>query len=331
MQDIGALPTSTDVRLSFYKTDKSFLGQYAGTQLTSVANDPGTAAAVYTLGSDGYINKIDVTGITAYYKTSGKGDTGFFRFSSPGIDGDSIITVNEPIEESGEDPVETYTITRNLTNCVSSSSITSVTKGSSHNESLTASSGYTMDGATVTVTMGGTNITSSAVSGGAINIGNVTGNIVITAVAVETQAEVYNWLPLATVAPNDSTIYGGDYNGDGKNDGYLDGSRYSSSAGGIVTAAGWQTTGVIPVSDGDIIRVKNIESIQFYLAVSPDGIFAAMSPSDRYAEGYTQPDSNGVYTFKAFVGTTVTPRVGVRFSGKGISGDTIITINKEIV
>lgn len=80
--------------------------------------------------------------------------------------------------------VETFTISNHLTNCVSSNSATSVEKGSSYSATITANDGYTLDG--IVVTMSGTAITSSAVSGNAISIPEVTGNVIITATASET-------------------------------------------------------------------------------------------------------------------------------------------------
>lgn len=78
-----------------------------------------------------------------------------------------------------------YSVTNNLTNCTNSNNATSAVKGESYNATISANSGYELSSAVVT--MGGTDITSSAVSGGNISISNVTGNIVITAVAEETQ------------------------------------------------------------------------------------------------------------------------------------------------
>ena len=80
--------------------------------------------------------------------------------------------------------VETVTISNHLTNCVSSNSATSVDKGSSYTATITANEGYTLDG--IVVTMNGTAITSSVVSGNNISIPEVTGNVVITATASET-------------------------------------------------------------------------------------------------------------------------------------------------
>lgn len=79
--------------------------------------------------------------------------------------------------------VETVTISNHLTNCASSNSATSVEKGSSYFATITANDGYVLDG--IVVTMSGTAITSSVVSGNTISIPEVTGNIVITATASE--------------------------------------------------------------------------------------------------------------------------------------------------
>lgn len=79
-----------------------------------------------------------------------------------------------------------YSITNNLTRCVNSNSATQAVKGESYSATITANIGYELS--SVVVTMGGTDITSSAVSVGTISIANVTGNIVITAVAEEMQS-----------------------------------------------------------------------------------------------------------------------------------------------
>lgn len=86
-----------------------------------------------------------------------------------------------------ETPATTYTITNNLTNVVTNNPSASVTEGNSYVATLTANSGYTLDN--VTVTMAGTDITSSCYLDGSINISNITGNIIITASAIKTTTE----------------------------------------------------------------------------------------------------------------------------------------------
>lgn len=89
--------------------------------------------------------------------------------------------------------VETVTISNHLTNCASSNSATSVDKGSSYTATITANEGYTLDG--IVVTMSGTDITSSVVSGNNISIPEVTGNVVITATASETPTADISYEP----------------------------------------------------------------------------------------------------------------------------------------
>ena len=84
-------------RIGFYKSDKSFIGLEYGQNLKDAAADPGGSVSLYTKGADGYINKADFTGLTSYYKNAGKGEVAYIRISSPGLDGASIIAVNEPI------------------------------------------------------------------------------------------------------------------------------------------------------------------------------------------------------------------------------------------
>lgn len=75
-----------------------------------------------------------------------------------------------------------YTIANNLTNCTNNNSNANVEEGENYKATLIADTGYVLS--SVTITMGGTDITSTAYSNGIITINNVTGNIVITATAV---------------------------------------------------------------------------------------------------------------------------------------------------
>lgn len=83
-----------------------------------------------------------------------------------------------------------YTITNNLTNCTNSNSATTIEENNNYLATITANSGYVLE--TVTVTMGGTDITSTVYNNGAINISTVTGNIIVTANAIE-QVEIVDY------------------------------------------------------------------------------------------------------------------------------------------
>lgn len=89
----------------------------------------------------------------------------------------------DAVYQSGSAPVVTHSVTYNLTGVTSSSTSASVNDGASYATTLTADSGSTLG--TVTVTMGGTDVTSTAYdsSAGTVSIASVTGDVVITAEA----------------------------------------------------------------------------------------------------------------------------------------------------
>lgn len=103
-------------------------------------------------------------------------------------------------------PVTYYSITNNLTGCTSSNTSTQVEENTSYSATINLNDNYQLQ--SLTVTMGDTDITSTAVSGTNISIANVTGNIVITALATYVEVEGTNILPVFanwtndTVAPN---------------------------------------------------------------------------------------------------------------------------------
>lgn len=82
--------------------------------------------------------------------------------------------------------VKSYAITNTLTNCTTNNAVTSVTDGDSYTATLTAADGYALN--SVVVTMGGTDITSTAYSGSVITIASVTGDVSIVATAVAAES-----------------------------------------------------------------------------------------------------------------------------------------------
>lgn len=135
-------------------------------------------------------------------------------------------------------PSVTYTITRNLTNCASSNTANTISEGAAYTTTLTPTGTFKKLGA-ITVTMGGTDISASAVSGSTITIAKVTGNIVITCAA-----EITNIVD--TVGISEDT-------------------RLSTSSGSNKTQAGWATIGanmdaasLIHLVAGDTLRIKGV-------------------------------------------------------------------------
>lgn len=91
----------------------------------------------------------------------------------------------------------TFTVTNSLSNCASSNASVSIGINERYTATITANSGYTLDGASVAVSMGGTDITSTAYSSGVISIPAVTGAIVISVSATKEQTMVELFDPSA--------------------------------------------------------------------------------------------------------------------------------------
>ena len=135
-------------------------------------------------------------------------------------------------------PSVTYTITLNLTNCASSNTATSIAENASYTTTLSPTGGYKKLG-TITVTMGGVDISASAVSGSTITIAKVTGNIVITCAAVIT-----NIIDTIGISAN---------------------TRLSTSSGENRTQSGYAAIGankdaasLIHLTAGDTLRIKGV-------------------------------------------------------------------------
>lgn len=146
-------------------------------------------------------NKRNVYYYSSYLFDAEVGST--FETTLPG-DWIGYYTTTYSFEQPEVAPTTNYTITNNLTNATNSNTAATVTEGSSYSATITANSGYTLS--TVKVTMGGTDITSSAYSNGAINIASVTGNIVVTATAVVPSVKTYTITNNLTNATNSNKM-----------------------------------------------------------------------------------------------------------------------------
>jgi hypothetical protein len=135
----------------------------------------------------------------------------------------------------------TYTVTNTLNGCTTNNVATSVSEDSAYSATITADSGYTLNGAIVQITMGGTDITSTAYSNGTINITKVTGNLMITISAVEMPSYT-NQIPIST------DVSGNLFNTTGYKEGY----RLNSS-GAETAYSGSVVTGFMPFTLGQEI------------------------------------------------------------------------------
>ena len=124
------------------------------------------------------------------------------------------VTGNVVITASSASSVTRYSVTNNLTNVTNTNNNVSVAEGSTYTGVINPSEGYTVG--TVTVTMGGTDITSTAYNSTThtITIGNVNGNITITGTGDVRMLTVTNNLIGVTNSNNASTVqFGSSYTG----------------------------------------------------------------------------------------------------------------------
>ena len=169
-------------------------------------------------------------------------EMGGVDISSSAVSGGDIsivkVTSDVTITAVASVPSVTYTVTRNLTNVASSNTANSIAENASYTTTLSPTGGYKKLGA-ITVTMGGVDISASAVSGSTITIAKVTGDIVITCAAVIT-----NIIDTIGISAN---------------------TRLSTSSGDNRTQSGYATIGankdaasLIHLTAGDTLRVKGV-------------------------------------------------------------------------
>lgn len=150
---------------------------------------------------------------------------------------------------SGSTTPTTYPVTLTLTNCTSSNEASSAAAGAAYTTTITASSGYTLGG--ITVTMGGTDISSTVVSGSTVTIANVTGAIVITAAATATPAAKTNLIPTSTDSAGAAFGTNGIKSGTRLNS---SGAESTSSLSSFPNAG---VTGFMPITYGQTIEFEN--------------------------------------------------------------------------
>lgn len=190
-----------------------------------------------------------------------------------------------------------HKVTFNLGNCFADNRQLRVIDGQSFGANISPDAGYELDGATVSITMGGTDV-SIYYSGGKIAIPRVTGNLVITINAVES----------GVVAPNiltESFKVGGVSNAAV---GYTNNKRLSTSNGVEKDNTGSCVTGFIPCKRGSIIRIRPLSApssagvgataIVFYNSEkvsSTSSYITTSSASGHFGNCTWEQESSGVY------------------------------------
>ena len=112
--------------------------------------------------------------------------TNVIAYTSPDANGIVSSLISSLRSGSSDTPEGSFSIIYVLSNVTSSSKDNSIKSGEPYNTTLTANPGYELE--SVIVKMGGYDVTSTVYADGKITISAVTGNIVITASAVQSSA-----------------------------------------------------------------------------------------------------------------------------------------------
>ena len=229
--------------------------------------------------------------------------------------------------------METHTVTNKLTNATTSNGAATILAGSAYSAVITANEGYKLDA--VTITMGGTDITTTAYSGGVVTITEVTGNIVITVTTVSNVTyDVTNLVP--TSQEKGSTAV---YNGTGYKDGY----RVSESNDAFEsTGTGFVVTGWIPytwspenvlyirgasVTSADYNRVYGFNEAKSAIV---DGAYANGIRLSQFFS-IERPEGDSVDYYKLTPLGSFGAAKFIRISLAGTGENLIITVNEPIV
>lgn len=268
-------------------------------------------------------------------------NTSFIRICCADLSSDSILTVNEEIKYADE--VEnTWSIFNELTHALTDNHTATVNDGASYSANISAISGYVLN--SVVITMNGVDITDSVYADGVITINKVTGNVVISVVAISDGSSSYiNEIPISTSA--DGSIFGADYNGDGENDGYLAGYRLNSS-GNQETYTGTYVTGFIPCTSNTTVYMKNVtfqsgvttvptsgnQRLAFYAADRSFIKYVSANEGNYVSANYNDTGDVWVsFTIGSSVnGTDISNVAYFRIAGSYIGEDSIISVGNEI-
>ena len=269
---------------------------------------------------DTYAGENDNEKVVAWAVANGITATEINAFRAAMISGDAGEVVVPPQE---------YTVTNALTGCTSSNAETTVTGGDTYYASITASSGYTLDGATVVVKMGGTDVTTQYYANGIINIPYVSGNIEITITAAVDVPSYTNVLPTALDPDTKSGVWDGI--------GYRNGAYASSAKPYYGTDAACWCTGAIAVQPSDVIYVKGVT-----LEGSGHerlGAFSGVTGGCYWCKQYTALSGMATVTklgdkyYKIVLDQSNANYINtgyIMFSAKGTGDGVVVTKNEEI-
>ena len=187
-----------------------------------------------------------------------------------------------------------WEVTNNLTNCTTSNESVQTIKGAAYTATITASAGYVMTGATVSITMGGVDVTAIVYSNGVISIPAVTGALVITISAAAKQVS-----SISAVYTQSSTVYNDDELDSLKSDLVVT-ATYDDSSTEVISAANYTLSGTLTAGTSTITVSYSGKTTTFNVTVTaplysiPD--FAEQTITNSGTAKVSK--TNGVFTIK---------------------------------
>lgn len=169
------------------------------------------------------------------------------------------------------------TITYNLTHVSSSNNAATVLNGSSYTTTLAGTGSYTLN--SVTVTMGGVDITSSVYTSGTITIPSVTGNIVITATAVLAATSI------SAVYTQGGTVYD-DATLDSLKEDLVVTATYADSSTATIPSADYTLSGTLTEGTSTITVTYAGLTDTFDVTVTANPYWKILSIENDFVEGY---------------------------------------------
>ena len=241
-------------------------------------------------------------------------------------------------------PYGTVAVTKSLTHISMDNSAAVAEMYQPYTATLSADTGYSLAGASVIITMGGTDITESCYQNGVISIEQVTGALTITASAA---AKYTNQILHGTDTVGGTALY----NGIGYKQGYRWTSTNTEDDAAISGMPNKFAVGYIKVEPGDVVHLYGdiwkgtLGAISMHIRNAEDTTTLVRSTPNNWYKGYTdRPDimqymtdidyDETTYTLHSFKWTggtnAVTGYMHWSFIGVFDETKTVLTINEEM-
>lgn len=234
--------------------------------------------------------KPDLT-VMANYDNGQSVPVSTYTLSGSLVAGTSTIRVNYDTKYTTFDVTVTHmpgiiSVVNNLVNATNSNSATTVSEGDSYTATISPASGYTLTGASVIITMGSTDITSSVYSNGSISVDEVTDTLTISVSAV-----AVTLVSISAVYTQSGTVYDTDSLDSLKSDLVVT-ATYSDSSTATVPSTDYTLSGTLTAGTSTITVSYGGKTTTFTVTVTSEREWEDGVP---YSASAYQPVVENVY------------------------------------